>query len=415
MRRAIAVQAPFWLGAAWGAIKGVMPASVTVDLLSASKTMEGGLKEYIDEAQIPVEYGGKSNFKLGQHPFEIGLDKLVDTQPTDVIEDDEFSVSDMNADLPEEDPRTLFDDQPEILPQRPQKVHFKQDQPPGYNAPNFHVIEWDDLDADYVLMVATILFFLSHMLIGAIELVLPILFIIPPKQGIGFEARRVGMTSFAACMAILWIMKRTRLSSKIIAITEKSPLSAFRIGLGASSFFWIGITFVLSITPPYSSALGVLCLILYLSLVFFSSTLGITSVSHLRQISILGFANGSHTLPKWCSWIQHDSNTPRLIFFSRATGILLAAPVIRWYIAIPINGLCFIVLACVCGFLYVVSFALHSVTPPPPPVATRRRRKVSQFVTAMSGLWWFIKDLLLVALGDSKFVWKELTGKVQDK
>ncbi|EED95639.1 sec14-like cytosolic factor, partial [Thalassiosira pseudonana CCMP1335] len=60
MRRATAVQAPFWLGAAWGAIKNVMPASVTVDLLSASQTMKGGLNKYIDEDQIPAEYGGKS-------------------------------------------------------------------------------------------------------------------------------------------------------------------------------------------------------------------------------------------------------------------------------------------------------------------------------------------------------------------
>ena len=57
MRQAVAVQAPFWIGVAWKAIKGVMPASVTVDLLSNAQTMEGGLKQYIDEDQIPVEYG----------------------------------------------------------------------------------------------------------------------------------------------------------------------------------------------------------------------------------------------------------------------------------------------------------------------------------------------------------------------
>jgi hypothetical protein len=69
----------------------------------------------------------------------------------------------------------------------------------------------------------------------------------------------------------------------------------------------------------------------------------------------------------------------------------------------------------VCGFLYVISFALHSASPPPPPTTTRRGRKVSQFAIAMTGLVNFIKDLMMVAVGDNKFLWKELRGKVQNK
>jgi hypothetical protein len=412
MRNAVAVQAPFWLGAAWGAIKGVMPASVSVDLLSATKTMEGGLKEYIDEDQIPVEYGGKSRFKLGEHPFQTGLCKLVETQPTEDIEDDQYSIQEMDSFVPETE---TYHDYTEIQSRSTQHVQFQEDATTA-DIPRTHVIEWDDLDADYVLLVATILFILTHMLIGAIEVALPLLLIIPPNQGAGFESRKIGATVSAVCMTILLILKRTRLSSRITCIIEKSPLSAFRIGQGSSCFFWIGISFVLSAAPPNASKIGVLCLIVYLTLAFFSTTLGVASVDYLRKISVESFAaGGEHTVPKWCSWMQYDSSTTRVSFFARVFGVLVAAPVIRWYIAIPIGSLCFVVLACVCGFLYVISFALHSVSPPPSLTTTRRGRKVSQFAIAMTGLINFIKDLIMVAVGDCKFLWKELRGKVQNK
>lgn len=226
MRRAIAVQAPRWLGAAWGAIKNVMPASVTVDLISAAKTMEG-LKEYIDEDQIPVEYGGKSKFKLGEHPFECGLRKLVETQPAGDIDEDEYSEPETDAYFPIDVKAIHSHDDPGAQRRDNQHVRFKQDI--SREETQTHVIEWDDLDDDYVLIVATILFILVHMLTGSIELVLPLLLVIPAKQGVGFEARKVGMTIFATCMLVLWLLKRTRLSSRITSITEKSPLSAFRI------------------------------------------------------------------------------------------------------------------------------------------------------------------------------------------
>ena len=413
MRRAIAVQAPFWLGAAWGAIKGVMPASVTVDLLSASKTMEGGLKEYINEDQIPKEYGGKSKFKLGEHPFEIGLRQLAEIHSDENIDGDETSVQEMADVMPDEAWTTPLHDTPRLQQRSSKQSPSSSDRLQASTITGPCVIEWDDLDPDYILMVSTMIFILSHMVIGAIELTLPLLLIIPPKQGVGFEARRAGMTLFATCLTILCILRRSRLSSRMVSITEKSPLSAFRIGLGSSSFFWLCTSFLLYITPPSTSKLGVLCMTFCLALIFFTSTLGIMSVSYLRKIAIASFSEGNVTLPKWCSWMQHDSITPRLTLLSRSFGMVVAAPVIRWYIVIPITGLSFIVLACVCAFLYVISFALHSVAPPPANRETRR--KVSQFVTAMTGIYWFIKDLVLVALGDIKFLWKELRDKIENK
>ena len=413
MRRAIAVQAPFWLGAAWGAIKGVMPASVTVDLLSASKTKEGGLKEYINEDQIPKEYGGNSKFNLGEHPFEIGLRKLAETQFDETTKEDASSVQEMDDAISDEAWTTLLEDPPQLRQPSNNRSSSNSDRFQASTLARPYIIEWDELDVDYVLIVSTIILILSHMLIGAIELTLPLLLIIPPKQGIGFEARRAGMTLFATCLTISWILKRSRLSEKLVSITEKSPLSAFRIGLGSSGFFWLCTSILLYITPPCTSTLGLLCLSFSFTLIFFTSTLGIISASYLRKIAIASFAEGHYTLPNGCLWMQHDNMSPRLTLLSKSFGMVVAAQVIRWYIMIPITGLCFVVLACVCAFLYVLSFALHSVAPP--PAKRESRRKVSQFVTAMAGLYWFLRDLVLAALGDTKFLWKELREKTENK
>jgi hypothetical protein len=52
--------------------KGILPDSVQVDIRS-EKNYFDSLSQYIDEDQIPTEYGGKSPFCLGQHPYELGI------------------------------------------------------------------------------------------------------------------------------------------------------------------------------------------------------------------------------------------------------------------------------------------------------------------------------------------------------
>jgi len=76
MQRAWVVNAPFWIAGAFGTIKAVLPDSVQVDLLS-SKNQTDRLREYIDDDQIPPEYGGSSLYALGEHPYEKKLIELV--------------------------------------------------------------------------------------------------------------------------------------------------------------------------------------------------------------------------------------------------------------------------------------------------------------------------------------------------
>lgn len=69
MQRALVVNAPFWIAGAFTTIKAILPNSVQVDLLSTKNQTER-LREYIDDDQIPPEYGGSSLYGLGDHPYE---------------------------------------------------------------------------------------------------------------------------------------------------------------------------------------------------------------------------------------------------------------------------------------------------------------------------------------------------------
>jgi len=77
LKRAFLVNSPFWLAGAWKSVKGILPDSVHVDLLSSHQYPKI-LKGFIDEDQIPREYGGSSEYALGQHPYEKALYHLID-------------------------------------------------------------------------------------------------------------------------------------------------------------------------------------------------------------------------------------------------------------------------------------------------------------------------------------------------
>lgn len=417
MRRATAVQAPFWLGAAWGAIKNVMPASVTVDLLSASQTMKGGLNKYIDEDQIPAEYGGKSQFKLGEHPFEVGLRKLVERQ-NDVDEEEsvgnDFVDTAVDIKIPDtQDTQTtpLHDATPSPHINHlvvEQGSDLKLSSPGARSELSTGTFDWDDLGSDYVLIVATILYFLLHSMLGAIELTLPLWAIVPSIQGgLGYEAHSTGMMISFTCASIFLFKTKTRMCHLASSIAETSPLRGFRIGMGSMGFFWLCLSLVLYISPPNKSTMGLLSLIFYFTILYYACSVGLISVEHLRSIGTSSFAEGSDTLPWLFTLIGSDDSTPKLCILGRSIGYVVAAPIFRWSIRLPLNASCLLLASCSSWFLYTVSFSLHTVAPS--PVLNRKsRRKESQFVTAMMGWISFIKELFVVACGDVSFLLKEM-------
>jgi hypothetical protein len=80
-KRAFVVKTPYFLAGCWSGLKTLLPESVQVDILSESK-YANALREFIDDDQIPREYGGSSPYRLGEHPYELSLKALVEERLT---------------------------------------------------------------------------------------------------------------------------------------------------------------------------------------------------------------------------------------------------------------------------------------------------------------------------------------------
>mmetsp|Transcript_1658 Transcript_1658/g.4185 ORF Transcript_1658/g.4185 Transcript_1658/m.4185 type:complete len:1052 (-) Transcript_1658:1353-4508(-) len=405
MRRAVAVQAPFWIGVAWKAIKGLLPANVTVDLFSGAQTMGGGLKKYIDEDQIPVEYGGTSKFPLGEHPFEIGLKKLVERQG-------DADLGESNLEFPScEEVSPLYDSPPIYFspgPSLDMDGKMREGSPTSPVEQSTATREWDGIEHGNILTVVAILYFFVHVMIGSLEIALPFWMISPAScGGMGCEPHRIGMAMLASCVLISWTNKRSRFSRLIQFTIQKSPLRGFRIGIGTTCFILTCVSLIPITSDQNKSTLRLLCFSAYLSLIFFGTVLGITSLEHLRGIVIISGEEGGDTLqnvrPLWVTSA-----------IGRIAGYIFVAPVYRWSIrkelSFPLNASFFLcLLACVCWLLYVVSFSIHTAAPSPP--LKRSKKKESQFITAMAGWFSFAQELLIVALADVSFLVKELSRK----
>lgn len=73
MKRSFLVHANSLVANVWMGIKTVLPESVHVEVFQSPTS----LFTYIDEDQIPHEYGGSSSIELGQHPHELALCSLL--------------------------------------------------------------------------------------------------------------------------------------------------------------------------------------------------------------------------------------------------------------------------------------------------------------------------------------------------
>ena len=89
---ALLVNSPFWLSSAFGTIKSILPENTQADILSSLTELEG-MRQYIDDDQIPKEFGGSSPYKLGEHPFEKELQNMVEVgMNNDFEESDEADL-----------------------------------------------------------------------------------------------------------------------------------------------------------------------------------------------------------------------------------------------------------------------------------------------------------------------------------
>jgi hypothetical protein len=242
----------------WKTIKQVIPESVQVDILSSHQYLNA-LREYIDDDQIPREYGGSSPYKLGEHPFEEQLLKVVEEASEF---DEDFDVEIAEPELRDatcsfnynksmctaetdgveaENCTPHFED---IATQVTSGLHARRRRAasPGRQTDDEHD-QYEDHDkkvansggeAD-IFFIVSIMYGLWSAIQGIIETTIPLWILVPPEYGgLGYAPSRSGVAMFCSVMVLLWIM-RTKVSKVISKIPSKAPMRSFRIGVGAES------------------------------------------------------------------------------------------------------------------------------------------------------------------------------------
>ena len=276
MKRAFLVNSPFWLAGTWSTVKSILPDSVQVEILSSSQ-YQATLREYIDEDQIPQEYGGTSPYTLGEHPFEVELGKLVEEAESSEDETDlDFS--------PQRDYDTTYSydhntsswkgDQEDgaldmggswrsqLSRQASSNTSSRQirRRAPSCDIPkslpsNLYLGDADNddddddhSDDDYsdnrkkngnvegaIFIIVSVMYGLWSASQGVIETAIPFWMLIPTQLGgLGYAPSRSGVALFCSIMMLLWFM-RTKFSRVMSQIPSKAPMRSFRIGVGSEA------------------------------------------------------------------------------------------------------------------------------------------------------------------------------------
>lgn len=274
---AILLQSPFWLSGSFGMIKSILPSSTKAEILSASNQLQG-LKEYIDEDQIPKEYGGSSPYPLGEHPYEIELQQLVDNiKDREDIDNDDDLVDELT-------------DNHMILQSNAPSSHV-----PSHELEDLEMctpLQEDFIDNtsdrdrkessnEYVFCVISIMHGLWCGVQGSLETALPLWLLSPSiLGGLGYEPRRTGFALFSASIVLMWLL-RTKASYILARIPVDSPMRGYRIGVGSQAVLMGLIPFIAYIAKD-DSMLVMTTTILISALIFIASMVGRSSSSILH-------------------------------------------------------------------------------------------------------------------------------------
>jgi len=77
-KKIFVINAPFWFSGAWGGIRNVLPRSARENTSVSSGNFYAELVKDIDPGEIPVEYGGQSQFRLGDSEQEREMKAMVE-------------------------------------------------------------------------------------------------------------------------------------------------------------------------------------------------------------------------------------------------------------------------------------------------------------------------------------------------
>lgn len=258
MKRAFLINSPFWLAGAWSGLKGILPDTVQVDILSAHNYLPA-ISEYIDEDQIPPEYGGTSPYSLGSHPYENAMQQLVEES---MDNHDADTAPKQNQYLSTKTPPpksvSVFEQPPSSSTLTPSPLFPKrrrvgsQDRKNEPNSTNFSEATNSSSTCSgcrEVFLLVSSIHFLWSTVQGAIELAIPLWILSPTNMGgLGYSPSRSGVSLFTACLVLLAVL-RSRPSRMVSKIPSKSPLRALRIGAGSESVLLVLLTCITCFVP----------------------------------------------------------------------------------------------------------------------------------------------------------------------
>jgi CRAL/TRIO domain len=355
MKRAFVINAPFWLGGAWSGIKGLLPDSVQVDILS-ERMYPSALREYIDEDQIPPEYGGTSSFSLGQHPYEVELRQLVDhVAQVDEINDSpepdcalstadaimpSLSGSDYRVNALQSGPvaASAYSDDGKAQPLRRRVHSVDRSLQEQVNDRSWkgHGRRYPSTEARH-FAVATFLLGSYHALEGAAELCLPFWILSPASVGgLGYEPPRSCVVMFCSSFVLLCLTRRAPFGA-VLRLPYKLPLKALRVATGLESLLLAALALATLKVPEgerASSALLTAATIVVLAILVMASATGRAAAGNLHGRSAFDLAECAASTPSFPSWLvallESGQFSAMLALVSETAGILFGAPLLCW-------------------------------------------------------------------------------------
>ena len=342
MKRAFVVNSPFWLAGAWSSIKGILPESVQVDIRS-EKNYYASLCQYIDEDQIPREYGGKSPYPLGQHPYEVGMADFVKeasehTEPSDLeqaaqVESEEnvripeliktnevINITDANKESEEQSQTIALSPLP--LRRSIREVSLGDDQ---YDS---------DVPESAVRSVA-LLNFLSSAVQGSLEVLLPLWMLSPPLAGgLGFSPLSSCILLLFTFLALLGIIRKIH-TEAISRVVIHTPLRAFRLGIGSQMLLLALLASIAGSFTPSQSELSMLCTLgIFVTFVgtAFAVIFGHSSSMVLHNMALNGIdlREGYYGFAKRPTGLEWHGKTSVFCLIGEILGAFIFIPVWSW-------------------------------------------------------------------------------------
>jgi hypothetical protein len=397
LKRAFAVNSPFWLAGAWSSIKGILPDSVQVDILSSHQFLRA-LRERIDDDQIPPEYGGSSPYKLGEHPFEKELYELVEQASTGTNDDDDnddnyasdqkFKDSDTgtkHAVSDQDASSQLLDKKTSAAPARRRRDQSHDDPAVRSSIVSFDVdIDNDDKKNAAVnregreFMKISATHSLAMIVAGMVETTVPLWILVPTELGgLGYAPSRSGVALFCSSIVLLWAAG-TWLKKILSTEPYAAPLRSFRIGIGWASMLLMLIAVIPKTVSPEKRTNSILVMaltIIFLSCMVLSSLFARVSSGVLHHLASATFAKSEHVSTYWIG--RYYGNEERLIndcesgklsakigFVSELIGVMVVAPIYSWSLAqqqpSSMDGtLCLYLSALLAFVIYICSFSIN--------------------------------------------------------